>query len=56
MLLGRYKSDALPLRHAEGSYSYLPSGLNQRASDRDVAFDWGQVTGDTWPGVYLQRG
>jgi len=26
-------------------------GLNQGATDREGAFDWGQLTGDTWVGV-----
>ena len=38
-------------------YGYAPSigslvwALTKGASDREGAFDWGQVTGDTWPGI-----
>ena len=31
-------------------YWQFSVGLSQEASDQEV-FDWGQVTGDTWPGV-----
>ena len=41
---------ALRYRYA-ASIGSLVWALTKKASDRERTFDWGQVTGHTWPGV-----